>query len=196
MAVNGKPYLPSFTFVCLTFPTNDDEPRWRERFLFPPPQKSWLVDNCASKITARKLAVFRCSSLFFDTHRNRLVFYRLPHGIIPPLARARDIGRAGPPVLAENLHCLQYRRIAICHIRKPPQFMKCHGAQVSTKIRNCQLENSSQSKDAWPLRNTLRSCGITELSVVIFLTDGIRRARVRHMSGIRSRPFPDVRSGA
>jgi hypothetical protein len=92
------------------------------------------------------------------------------------LARPQDIGPAGPPVFAENLQALtipfaittrrsQYRRIA-------SSISRGASMQITTKMRNCQLENGSKVKmpamgilpRAWLPRNIPLSCGIMELS--------------------------------
>ena len=124
------------------------------------------------------------------------------------------MGPAGPPVFAENLQALSIplrspeplsiRRIAICHASERPEFTPRHAGAYYYK--NSQLsigkwlqgEGTSSGRflpRAWPLRNMPLSCGIMELSSLVFkiMTDGVGRKRMRRQWQVSGpRPFPSL----
>ena len=171
------------------------------------PQKSSLAANWIPQKTAVRFAVLRCSSLFLILIEIAWYFadFRTPSS---SLARPQDMGPAGSPVFAENLQALTIpfaitttplSILSYCY----SSFPRATSIHITTKMRNCQLENGSKVKIR-ALGGFCRErgcCGICRylagssrrLTGIQYLTDGIGRARLRRKWQVSS-PRPKAQS--
>jgi hypothetical protein len=149
------------------------------------PQKSSLAANWVPQKTAARFAVFRSSSLFLTIIEIAWYFADL-RTASNSLARPQDMGPARPSCFCRESTGINYsvaitarrsRYVVLLSVipAKRRNSRRVMPAQITTIIRNCQLENGSQ------LRGLPRGVDVSEYAAVVRDRggDGIGRARVR-----------------